>query len=178
MDAKKILKAVQFAAQKHGCQKRKNKQEHPYILHPIEVANILVEIGKTEDEVIVIAGLLHDTIEDTETQPEEIEKIFGKEVLSVVLEVTDDKLLSKDERKRHQVETAPQKSLRAKQVKIADKISNIDSVIYDPPYHWSMERRIEYLEWSNNVVKGLLGCNPYLENKFQKLYLEGIERLC
>lgn len=177
MDAKKILKAVHFAAQKHGSQKRKNKRELPYILHPVEAANILVEIGKIEDEVAVIAAILHDTLEDTETKPEEIEEIFGKEVLSVVQEVTDDKSLSKEERKRLQVETAPKKSLRAKQVKIADKISNIGSVIYDPPYYWTMERRLEYMQWSYDVVQGLLGCNLLLEDAFLKLYSDGMKIL-
>ncbi len=177
MDAKKILQAVQFAAQRHGSQKRKSKEELPYILHPIEVANILVETGKVEDDVIVMAALLHDTLEDTNTEPWEIEERFGKEVLSVVLEVTDDKSLPKEERKRLQVENAPRKSLRAKQVKIADKISNVHSVVYDPPVHWSLERRIEYAEWSNNVIKGLIPCNSDLENAFRHLYEKGMEEL-
>lgn len=177
MDAKKILKAVQFAAQKHRFQKRKNKDENPYILHPIEVANLLVEVGKVEDEVAIIAALLHDTIEDTNTSPEEIKNLFGEEILFVVLEVTDDKGLSKEERKRLQIELAPQKSLCARQVKIADKISNISSVIYDPPYSWSMERRIEYLTWSNKVVERLCPCNSFLEDMFKKLYQEGMAKL-
>jgi len=177
MDAKKILKAVQFAAEKHRFQKRKNKDQSPYILHPLEVANFLVEVGKIEDEVVIIAALLHDTIEDTDTRPEEIEDLFGKEVLSVVLEVTDDKSLSKEERKRLQVERAAQKSIRASQVKIADKISNIFSVIYDPPFTWTLERRIDYLTWSNDVVQGLSPTNLALESMFKKLYTEGMEKL-
>lgn len=68
-----------------------------------------------------MAAILYDTIEDTDTSREDLEELFGREVANVVAEVTDDKTLPKQERKRLQVEHSPHRSDRAKQIKIADK---------------------------------------------------------
>ena len=123
-----ILAAVHFAADKHRDQRRKDAEASPYINHPIEVAELLERVGGITDIVTLQGALLHDTIEDTNTTPEELEKAFGKEVRSVVEEVTDDKRLPKEDRKRLQIEHAPHVSLRAKQIKLADKIANVRSV--------------------------------------------------
>ena len=66
------------------------------------------------DIVTLQAAVLHDTLEDTETMPKEIAEVFGLEVLGVVTEVSDDKTLPKDERKRLQIQKAPNLSMRAK----------------------------------------------------------------
>jgi len=97
---KKILKAANFAAVKHEAQRRKNAPASPYINHPIEVAEYLSHVGGVSDEDILVAALLHDTIEDTNTAPNEIAEHFGERVLELVLECTDDKSLEKAERKR------------------------------------------------------------------------------
>ena len=128
-----LLSAANFAAIKHTCQRRKNVAASPYINHPIEVAELLCSVGGVEDEPILIAALLHDTIEDTETSEQEIAEAFGSQVLSLVLECTDDKSLKKQERKRLQIVNAPKKSSGAKQIKIADKICNLRSIRVDPP---------------------------------------------
>ena len=83
-DKAKISAAAVFAAKKHGDQRRKTNQ--PYITHPIAVAEILMQIGMDADTVA--AGLLHDTIEDTDTTEEEISTIFGREVGEMVQAVT------------------------------------------------------------------------------------------
>src|ERR1051326_1688623 len=101
-----IIKAVRFAATKHRSQRRKNAEASPYVNHVIQVAELLWEVGEVRDPALIIAALLHDTIEDTETTPNEIESLFGKGVLSVVLEVTDDKSLKDAQRKQLQVEHA------------------------------------------------------------------------
>jgi guanosine-3',5'-bis(diphosphate) 3'-pyrophosphohydrolase len=80
----------------------------------------------------LIAAVLHDTVEDTETTPEEIEALFGPEVEVLVAEMTDDKSLPKAERKRLQIEHAPGLSSHAKEIKIADKISNILDIDLPP----------------------------------------------
>jgi hypothetical protein len=72
-----------------------------------------------------------------------------------VCEVTDDKSLPKPERKRLQVETAPKKTPRAKLLKIADKISNMNSVAVSPPANWPVERRLAYVDWARTVVAAL-----------------------
>jgi len=163
------MQAASFAARKHTGQTRKGDDAAPYINHPLEVANLLANIGKVDDFNILIAAVLHDTIEDTETTKEEITELFNAEVCGYVLEVTDDKSLPKAARKQKQIEHAPHLSNGAKQVKLADKISNITDVMKNPPAGWSLERRIEYIEWGEKVVAGLRGANADLEKHFDDL---------
>jgi GTP diphosphokinase / guanosine-3',5'-bis(diphosphate) 3'-diphosphatase len=166
---KLLTRAISFSAKKHRNQKRKGSDQEPYINHPLEVMNLLVNVGNVEDENILIAALLHDTIEDTDTSGEDITNLFGAEVCGMVLEVTDDKSLPKAERKIKQIEHAPHLSNGAKQVKLADKISNIRDVTENPPHDWSDKRRIEYVEWGEKVVAGLRGANADLENYFDEI---------
>jgi guanosine-3',5'-bis(diphosphate) 3'-pyrophosphohydrolase len=168
-----ILKATRFSAEKHNDQRRKDSNSSPYINHPIEVADTLWRVGYVRDETLLVAAILHDTIEDTDTTKEEIEKEFGEEVLKLVLEVTDDKSLPKQTRKQLQIEHAPHKSERAKLLKIADKINNIRDIITSPPENWSLERRQEYLLWSERIVSGLRGVNPQLEELYDEMLAEG-----
>ena len=165
---KTLVEAINFAAKKHRNQTRKGADQQPYINHPLEVLNILTGIGKIEAYDILIAAVLHDTIEDTETSEEEIAKLFGSEVRDFVLEVTDDKNLPKATRKQLQIEHAPHLSNGAKYIKLADKISNIRDVTENPPDGWSKERRLEYVAWSENVVSGLRGVNAALEDYFDE----------
>jgi (p)ppGpp synthase/HD superfamily hydrolase len=164
-----ILKALRFAAIKHRDQRRKDAEVSPYINHPIEVAELLARVGGATDLVILQGAILHDTIEDTETTPEELEAEFGPEVRRVVEEVTDDKRLPKSERKRLQIEHAPHLSERAKQIKIADKISNVRAVTETPPADWPLERRREYIDWTEKVMVGLRGCNQSLEYYYDQV---------
>lgn len=169
------INALQFAAQKHQFQKRKDGVI-PYINHPIDVVQILWEAGVRESAVL-IAALLHDVIEDTTTPPEEIGELFGAEILALVVEVTDDKTLPKVERKRRQVQNAPHKSPGAAQIKIADKISNICAIIDYPPGGWSLQRKLEYLAWSEQVVAGLRGCSRQLEDRYDQTLAQAREAL-
>jgi (p)ppGpp synthase/HD superfamily hydrolase len=168
-----IFRALQFAADKHRDQRRKGAEGSPYINHLIEVAEILARVGGISDVVTLQAAILHDTLEDTQTTPEELAAVFGPEVRSVVEEVTDDKRLLKTERKRLQIEHAPHLSTRAKLVKLADKISNVRSIIQMPPAEWPLERRREYLDWSTRVVAGCRGCNLALEQAYDDIVAEG-----
>jgi guanosine-3',5'-bis(diphosphate) 3'-pyrophosphohydrolase len=165
----KLLEAAGFAAKRHRNQKRKGADGEPYINHPLEVANLLANVGKVEDYDVLIAALLHDTIEDTETTKEEITELFGEKVCGMVLEVTDDRSLPKPARKQRQIEHAPHLSPGAKLVKLADKISNITDIINNPPRDWSLERKREYIEWGEKVVKGWRGANAELEKRFDEL---------
>ncbi|MGI9034700.1 MAG: HD domain-containing protein [Pyrinomonadaceae bacterium] len=165
----KLLTAASFAAKEHSHQKRKGADGEPYINHPLEVASLLANVGKIEDTDVLIAALLHDTIEDTKTTKEEIAELFGEKVCGYVLEVTDDKSLPKAKRKELQIEHAPHLSTGAKLIKLADKISNIRDVSENPPDSWSDERRLEYIEWGEKVVHGLRGANKNLERHFDDL---------
>lgn len=168
----KILQAARFAAVKHTSQKRKGNDAAPYINHPLEVAHLLAKVGNIEDTEILIAAILHDTVEDTETTEAEITELFGERVAKMVLEVTDDKSLPKAVRKQKQIEHAPHLSDGAKQIKLGDKISNIRDVMENPPDGWPDERRREYVEWGEKVVSGLRGANRELENHFDELVAE------
>lgn len=172
-----ILKALHFASIKHKDQRRKDKEASPYINHPIEVAELLARVGQVTDLVVLQSAILHDTIEDTETTAEEIEELFGAEVRSVVLEVTDDKSLPKQERKQLQIEHAPHISTRAQMVKLADKISNIRAIQQTPPPDWPLERRRAYLDWTEQVVAGLRGCNSELEKLYDQYLQSGRAKL-
>jgi guanosine-3',5'-bis(diphosphate) 3'-pyrophosphohydrolase len=90
-----ILKALAFAAHKHRDQKRKDLEASPYIKHPIALADVLCNEGGILDENVLCAALLHDTVEDTETTPDELTEVFGKVISNLVMELTDDKTLPK-----------------------------------------------------------------------------------
>lgn len=173
----RLLKATHFAAQKHSRQRRKNAHASPYINHPIEVAFHLSEVGKVVDEDILIAALLHDTFEDTETTREEVVALFGDEVARLVSECSDDKSLPKMERKWLQIEHAPHKSPGAKQIKIADKTCNLRSILADPPADWSLQRQLDYFRWAEKVIAGLRGVNDRLDEAVAVLLQQGIEQL-
>jgi guanosine-3',5'-bis(diphosphate) 3'-pyrophosphohydrolase len=87
--------------------------------------------------------------------------------------VTDDKNLPKAERKRLQVENAPHKSKGAKLIKLADKCCNVRDLAGSPPKDWSMERKREYLLWTEQVVNGLRGTNPGLEKYYESELTSG-----
>ena len=116
-DIVQFARALDFAARKHAHQRRKGELEEPYINHLAEVTQMLAAATEGRDTVLVVAGLLHDTIEDTETTFDELEARFGREVADLVAEVSDDKSLRKAERKRLQIEKTPTKSDRAKMIK-------------------------------------------------------------
>lgn len=97
----KIHNAIIFAALKHQNQKRK-ETNIPYIVHPMEVMQILTENDCSEN--VIIAGILHDTLEDTDTKPQEIEAEFGKEVLNLEQTESEDKSKTWKERKQHTID--------------------------------------------------------------------------
>lgn len=171
-----LLEAVAFAAEKHRHQRRKDAHASPYINHPIELAILLQRQG-VADPVTLCAALLHDTIEDTETTADELREVFGDEIASVVLEVTDDKHLPKQQRKQLQIDHAHTLSKRARAVKLADKICNLQDVVRSAPSGWTLARRQEYLEWAKAVIDGLRGDHPRLEKIFDDVYASGVHAL-
>ncbi|CAG5997283.1 unnamed protein product [Menidia menidia] len=126
--------------------------------------------GGVSDVEVLQAALLHDTVEDTDTSPAELEARFGPVVARIVQEVTDDKGLAKAERKRMQVERAARCSRQAKLVKLADKLYNLRDLNRCTPTGWTAERVQEYFVWACEVVKGLRGTNSALEEKLEELF--------
>jgi guanosine-3',5'-bis(diphosphate) 3'-pyrophosphohydrolase len=105
-------------------------------------------------------------IEDTATTYEVVAERFGRDVADLVAEATDDTSLPKAERKRLQVVHAPDRSPRAKILKLADKTSNLRAMAENPPADWPLERRREYIGWARAVVDGLRGQSAWLEAEF------------
>ncbi len=175
--AKDLLQAINFAADKHRDQRRKGVKSFPYINHPIQVAELIARVGGVDDLAVLMAAVLHDTVEDTKTTFDEIENAFGSEVRDLVAEVTDDKSLLKAERKKRQVKHTAQISDRAKLIKIADKTCNVRDVAQSPPADWEMQRRTEYLDWANQVVDGCRGTNRHLERYFDETLARAAEAL-
>ena len=165
-----IINAINFAADKHRGQSRKDTANTPYINHPIALANLLANYAGVSDVNVIAAAILHDTVEDTDTTVEDIEEHFGKDIRDIVIEVTDDKSLASQERKRLQIEHAAVISHEAKLVKLADKISNLQDILASPPVKWSLERKREYFDWAKAVIDQLRGTNEKLEALFDEVY--------
>jgi (p)ppGpp synthase/HD superfamily hydrolase len=161
-----LTRAFAFAAEKHAHQRRKGESAEPYVNHLAEVAHLLAVAVDGRDANLIAAGLLHDTLEDTETTWDELASTFNEDIAELVGEVTDDKSLPKQERKRLQVERAPIKTDRAKMLKLADKTSNLRGIVASPPAGWSIERRLEYVAWGRDVAAGLRGVHAGLEAEF------------
>jgi GTP diphosphokinase / guanosine-3',5'-bis(diphosphate) 3'-diphosphatase len=166
----RILAAARFAAEKHAQQRRKGENGEPYFNHLLEVAELIAASDRDLDVELVMAAFLHDTVEDTGVTLPELEQHFGKDVAALVGEVTDDKSLPKEIRKRLQVQDSHKKSARAQTLKLADKISNLRAIIASPPVGWSLERRRQYFEWARQVISGIESPNPFLKAEFDKTY--------
>ena len=165
-DLVRITQAFDFVARVHVDQRRKGKRQEPYINHLAEVAHLVAEATGGADANLIIAALLHDAIEDVGVSRAQIADIFGEDVALLVTEVTDDKSLTKAQRKQRQVEAASKKSARAKIIKIADQVANLRSIAASPPPDWSEDRKREYGRWSSQVVAGCAGVNQLLEDQF------------
>jgi (p)ppGpp synthase/HD superfamily hydrolase len=170
-----ILRAALFAARAHAGQTRKGAAAEPYVNHVIEVAAILAEAGAPQ--AAILAALLHDTVEDTEATGADLVAAFGEEIAAIVAEATDDKSLPKETRKALQVSLAPKKSDAAKQLKLADKISNLRAIAESPPANWNHARRTEYVGWAGRVAAGCKGVNPALDALFDETYRAALARL-
>jgi GTP diphosphokinase / guanosine-3',5'-bis(diphosphate) 3'-diphosphatase len=162
-----VVRAIEFAAQKHRLQRRKDVDASPYINHPIALVHVLCVEVKIVEPSILASAALHDTIEDTETSREELERAFGVRIARIVAEVTDNKSLPREERKRHQIKHAPRKSREGALVTLADKICNLRDIAANPPPEWSLERRQQYFDWAKAVVDGLPRVSELLLELFE-----------
>lgn len=172
-----LLRALTYAARKHAGQSRKGDDRIPYINHPIQVATLVATVGGCDDVAVLQAAILHDTIEDTDATPEEIEREFGAEVRALVLEMTDDMSLPSPERKQAQIAHAAGLSHRAKLIKIADKIANVGDIARHPPRDWTDERRRRYFAWTKQVIDQVRGTNAALEGCYDEALRQAEEIL-
>ena len=124
-----LLRAMRFAAWKHRDQRRKGQRAEPYINHPLDLAHVLWFEGGVRDEATLVAALLHDTLEDTQTTVQELQGEFGEEIGSIVMEVSDEPTLDWRVRKKLQVTRAKTATPRARQL-----------IRSAPPRYWTLTR--------------------------------------
>lgn len=124
----RLNKAIQFATDKHTGQKRKGS-DLPYILHPLDTMIILQSMDA--DCALLMAGVLHDVVEDTDTTPEVLLELFGNDVAELVVGHSEDKSKSWEERKKKDIEDTANGSLRLQMLVMADKVSNLRSLYMD-----------------------------------------------
>lgn len=170
MNPAALLDAAHYATLKHHGQKRKGSADLPYAAHVLDVARRLAE-ARPKDETLILAGVLHDAVEDAGATREEIAERWGEAVAALVMEVSDDMSLPKAERRRRQVEEAPRKSEAAKRLKIADKASNLAALAESPP-DWSLKKRRAYIDWAREVVDAMRGVDEGLEQTFDDALLQ------
>jgi len=166
---RQIMAAAEFAAERHAMQRRKGRTAEPYVNHLLEVAALLARTADDLDTNLIVAGLLHDVIEDAGVTHEYLAARFGDDVAALVAEVTDDKSLPKETRKALQVENAAKKSARAQALSAADKIANMRIVAISPPANWTLARRVEYICWARQVVGRYNKLNGRLAAEFQQV---------
>lgn len=163
-----IHNAIIFATQKHKNQLRKGTNI-PYIVHPMEVMYILTDNRCSQD--VVIAGILHDVLEDTDTTQEEIIKLFGAHVLSLVMSETQDSDKPWKERRQEALLKIRHDNLEAQQVFCADKLSNIKSIYADmqtigDAVFQRFSASVEDIKWYyQNMVKSLNKLDGYKMKK-------------
>ncbi len=161
------FEALAFAAEQHKYQRRGGYDPLPYINHLIKVSTAIIEIGKEENSDIILASILHDVIEDSEITNKDLKEHFGATVADIVTELTDDMTIPYEDRKALQIARAPQLSIAARKIRIADKASNIRD-IFTYPLDWTEEKKIAYLENSVAVVDQIRGTHEALEIWFDQ----------
>lgn len=126
----RISEAIEFASKAHAGQLRKGTSI-PYVFHPLRVGELLLEANQPED--IVIAGILHDTLEDTDIKEEDIQNQFGQKVLILVRGCTEPEHDERpwEMRKQHTVEHLKTASVEVATIACADKLDNIRSIVKD-----------------------------------------------
>lgn len=140
-----VEKALSVALAAHEGQRRKASND-PYVIHPLHVALVLARWGQDED--VIVAGLLHDVVEDCEGWDlARLEAEFGRHIARTVAELTEDKSKSWDERKRAGIDKVARMSPQAATAKAADKLHNLHSLALalracsNPDEVWSRFRR-------------------------------------
>lgn len=171
-----FIAAAHFAARRHRDHKRKGASEEPYINHLLEVSALLVSVG-IEDEEVLAAAVLHDSVEDVGVTFTEIEERFGRRVSEIVAELTDDKGLPRDLRKQLEVERAATASVAAQSIKVADKLSNVRGMLVSPPAGWSSRRKRDYCLFAERLVLQCHHAPEALVQKFFEVYRQTMRAL-
>jgi guanosine-3',5'-bis(diphosphate) 3'-pyrophosphohydrolase len=166
-----VLEALDFAAYRHRFDKTKN--DEPYINHVLDVCKLISVVGEESDDEVLIAAALHDTVEKTATKPNDINFQFGENVFQLVMEVTDHSTGNDTDKFSQQLQRIDSLSKKARLIKLADKISNVKSLLSFPPAGWDLEKRSLYINWADKIIHALSGTNDKLETYYNELITEG-----
>ena len=171
-----ILDASLFAAEKHQNQTKNNEKKTPYIIHPIEVADIVMRVGHVYKQDVLVAALLHDVIEDTGASFEDIAKRYGIVASSYVKEMTEKKELSLKERKKAQIIGAFHQTPDVAVIKFSDKLSNLNTLLKNPPSTWSRDKVDQYFLWAQSVIENLPESNQLLKKAVKQVITDYWEK--
>jgi (p)ppGpp synthase/HD superfamily hydrolase len=161
------LLAAERAAKWHSKDRHKGANREPYVNHLIEVAHLVTEATGGSDGILTSAAFLHDAVEKAGVQPSQIRNEFGDAIFELVMEVTDGQSISKEERRRRQIDTASEKSMRAKLLKLADLTSNLRALAEYDSSGRETENPFDYAIAAEKVASGLRGVSPWLEEQFE-----------
>lgn len=167
----KLVQAVRYATEAHCTQIRKSNPVLPYIVHPIDVMNLLLKAG-VKDEEVLAAAVLHDTVEDTSVTEADLKTEFGSAIAQLVMHCTDDKSLDKVTRKRLQIEHATSIPYEAALIKVADKVSNLQYLAQSRPENWTADVIRGYIYWSYAVTERIR--TRFREDPVMTLLYEGL----
>jgi (p)ppGpp synthase/HD superfamily hydrolase len=162
---RRIALAVDLAARAHEGQRRGAGRREAFISHVMDVARRVSESPALDEETL-LAAILHDVVEKTDHDLQEVRRMFGPAVASIVAELTDDPSLSSREQKRRQVEAAAHFSDRAKRIKLADKASKLASIASAPPRWWGRKKAAKEVAQARKVAAGLRGVDAILDQAF------------
>lgn len=165
-DARLIADAALFAARAHSGQLRKDSGE-PYANHLAEVAALVAAMAPG-DFALLAAAWLHDVAEETAFTLGDIETLFGAEIAGLVGDVTDPAGLKGKLRRERQVTHTMNCGPRIKQLKLADKASNIEELIGLPAHRFDLVGSERYLKWARRVVAVCRGVAPEIEARFDR----------
>jgi guanosine-3',5'-bis(diphosphate) 3'-pyrophosphohydrolase len=168
-DAEIVLTAVVFAAEKHKAQTKIDGKNTPYVIHPLEVAYNIMNVGHVYSKDVLIAALLHDVMDDTNTTYEEISEVYGKQVTSYVREMTTKKDLPLKEQKKEQIMKAFHQTPNVAIIKLSDKLSNLGTLAKNPPSSWTRDRIDRYFQWAQSVIENLPEANTALKKEVKKI---------
>jgi len=127
-----MLQAISFAARKHAKQLRKDEVT-PYIAHPMRVLTILTTAFQIDDPEVLAAAVLHDTIEDTLTDRDELTELFGPRVAEMVAQLSKDKRMGEEEREEQYYRLLAEAPIEVKLCKLADLYDNLVDAAALPP---------------------------------------------
>jgi (p)ppGpp synthase/HD superfamily hydrolase len=172
-----VTRARELATRKHAHLHRPNKAQQPIVVHLAEVAALAKQAGGTDAQIA--AAWLHDIVEDTETTLEDIRAEFGDEVAALVDGLTDPadfEPMPLFERKALQAERLKGKPVSVWLVKLCDQISNVRSVVLDPPVSWDAAKSLAYVDGAKVIAEVCKGQSPLLDEMFAEAYREACKK--